>query len=116
MTEDFYRSQRDQMGGWAKGDYMCKCLDCEKEYLGDKRSWQCAKCAWQILDDDQCAACERHSDKLYPDESVPPSGWGDCLCHDCASVAIAERIDELESGEIARLREEYFKLTGHRSM
>lgn len=114
MAEDFYQSKRDKMGGWAQGNYHCTCMKCDREYMGDKRSTECAKCAWQILDDDQCVICEEHSDKLYPDESDPPNGEGDCACEKCASDAIAERIDELECNEVTRLKELYFTITGQR--
>jgi hypothetical protein len=33
------------IGGYAPGGYMNHCSNCKKEYLGDKRSWECEDCA-----------------------------------------------------------------------
>lgn len=34
-----------QIGGYAPGGYVCHCCRCGVQYLGDKRSFQCARCA-----------------------------------------------------------------------
>jgi hypothetical protein len=31
--------------GYAPGDYLCLCKICHSQYPGDKRSWNCEKCA-----------------------------------------------------------------------
>lgn len=41
---------RPALHGWAPGDYICRCRECEKEYTGDKRSWTCADCAYGFED------------------------------------------------------------------
>lgn len=33
------------LGGYAPGNYTCKCLDCKVEFTGDKRAIQCLECA-----------------------------------------------------------------------
>lgn len=32
--------------GWAPGGYMCFCRRCEEHFIGDKRSVNCADCAY----------------------------------------------------------------------
>jgi len=32
--------------GWAPGGYMCFCRGCEEHFIGDKRAYQCADCAY----------------------------------------------------------------------
>lgn len=34
-----------KLHGWAPGNYYCTCVECNKEYIGDKRSSQCYPCA-----------------------------------------------------------------------
>ncbi len=38
--------KRPQNGMWAPGSYWCKCVHCEEQYIGDKRSVCCADCAY----------------------------------------------------------------------
>lgn len=38
--------ERPELHGWAPGDYLCRCRDCGQEYIGDKRSYSCANCAY----------------------------------------------------------------------
>jgi hypothetical protein len=33
------------IGAYAPGYYMNKCIDCEQEFMGDKRARQCEPCA-----------------------------------------------------------------------
>lgn len=33
------------LSGFAPGNYMCICVDCEKQFEGDKRAVQCLDCA-----------------------------------------------------------------------
>jgi hypothetical protein len=33
------------LGGYAPGNYLCRCYECEKEFRGDKRAVQCLECA-----------------------------------------------------------------------
>lgn len=39
---------RPKRGAWAPGWYSCKCTICNDEYMGDKRSLNCAFCAYTI--------------------------------------------------------------------
>ena len=38
---------RPKKGGWAPGSYTAICKDCDKHFVGDKRAWICADCAYQ---------------------------------------------------------------------
>jgi Zn-finger protein len=38
-------NKRYPIGGYAPGNYLCKCKICGVEFIGDKRSWQCEDCA-----------------------------------------------------------------------
>jgi len=31
--------------GFAHGNYSCKCTQCDKDFIGDKRAFVCADCA-----------------------------------------------------------------------
>jgi hypothetical protein len=33
------------IGGFAPGEYLCKCHICGKEFTGDKRAVECQPCA-----------------------------------------------------------------------
>lgn len=33
------------IGGYAPGNYLCKCTDCGKQFTGNKRAVQCEPCA-----------------------------------------------------------------------
>lgn len=37
---------RGPRGGWADGEYLCKCGFCACQFFGDKRAVQCADCAY----------------------------------------------------------------------
>jgi len=36
---------RYPVGGYAPGNYQCKCCDCGEHFIGDKRAVQCEPCA-----------------------------------------------------------------------
>lgn len=42
------RSKRD---GWAPGNYTCRCINCEINFSGDKRSCICSDCAYMNYSD-----------------------------------------------------------------
>jgi hypothetical protein len=33
-------------GRWAPGSYWCECAICKRQFQGDKRAVQCARCAY----------------------------------------------------------------------
>jgi len=33
------------IGGWASGQYIHNCRDCDRQFIGAKRAWQCRECA-----------------------------------------------------------------------
>jgi hypothetical protein len=41
---------RPRKGMWAPGSYICRCLDCEEHFVGDKRALSCAPCAYKMPD------------------------------------------------------------------
>ena len=41
------RDKRPGRGGWAPGSYACKCIRCEKKFVGDKRAVVCSNCAYK---------------------------------------------------------------------
>lgn len=43
---NFKQDNREPRGGWAAGWYTCKCNKCGDSYMGAKRSWHCADCAY----------------------------------------------------------------------
>lgn len=42
--------RRAALGGYAPGNYMCRCAICEGEFTGDKRAFQCWPCAKKASD------------------------------------------------------------------
>ena len=36
---------KECIGWWAPGMYSCRCVNCGRTYMGDKRSVQCYPCA-----------------------------------------------------------------------
>ncbi len=38
------------IGGFADGNYTCTCKDCDRVFIGDKRSRQCLPCAVSNLE------------------------------------------------------------------
>jgi hypothetical protein len=41
---------RPQRRGWAPGEYLNHCRTCEVVFIGDKRAWTCADCAYKEPD------------------------------------------------------------------
>lgn len=37
------------LGGFAPGDYLCKCQTCGQQFQGDKRAFQCLNCAAETV-------------------------------------------------------------------
>lgn len=37
---------RPAVNGWAPGHYLCRCTTCNCEFLGEKRAFTCADCAY----------------------------------------------------------------------
>ena len=44
---------RQPKGGWADGNYMCRCWWCGQLFTGDKRATQCANCAYMETPNDK---------------------------------------------------------------
>jgi hypothetical protein len=44
---DYKVDTRSARRAWAPGDYLGKCVDCRQRYLGDKRAYLCADCAYK---------------------------------------------------------------------
>lgn len=43
------KSLKPKLGGWALGNYLQVCLECDREFLGDKRAVTCSVCAYDHL-------------------------------------------------------------------
>jgi len=40
---------RAPYAGWADGGYICRCEVCGEVFVGDKRAYNCADCAYNLL-------------------------------------------------------------------
>lgn len=62
VKEDDFRDKRH---GWAMGGYTCVCEECGCSYVGDKRSWMCADCAYDLPDEPEPkSCCDKYDDYL----------------------------------------------------
>ncbi len=39
--------QRPAKGKWSPGTYQCRCIRCNRMFIGDKRATVCADCAYK---------------------------------------------------------------------
>lgn len=53
---------RPQRGGWAPGNYGRECMRCGDSFIGDKRAWVCADCAYAEEEEDD----EKDEDETKP--------------------------------------------------
>lgn len=37
------------IGGYAPGEYICRCYRCGEQFIGDKRAYECEKCAKSVM-------------------------------------------------------------------
>jgi len=44
---DYKVDLRPARRSWAPGQYSGKCIDCRQGYMGDKRAYMCADCAYR---------------------------------------------------------------------
>lgn len=47
MINKMAHDQRAARKGWAPGDYTGSCCDCTERFIGAKRAYQCAECAYE---------------------------------------------------------------------
>jgi hypothetical protein len=45
LTNGFITIVQYPIGGYAPGNYICRCVTCKKDFIGDKRAVQCIECA-----------------------------------------------------------------------
>jgi len=45
-----YPDEKCRCNGWAPGDYYNICTECGDQFVGDKRAWQCSRCAYEVED------------------------------------------------------------------
>lgn len=73
---------RPRKGAWSPGNYLCKCIQCGENFIGEKRAFLCAPCAYG---DSKESPVERHV-HTHP----PLEPWQhellDCLIEECAEV------------------------------
>lgn len=53
---------RPRRHGWAPGEYFTKCSQCNCQFIGDKRAWNCADCAYKNYDAEIAAEQELEAD------------------------------------------------------
>lgn len=66
------KDPRPAKGLWCEGSYTCACIKCGDRYMGDKRSGECADCAygeritcyWEY-EDDTCSFSTNCGDAFY---------------------------------------------------
>ena len=68
---------RPRKGGWCSGEYLCTCRKCGCKYQGDKRSWNCADCAYEPVGEWHVWEVENY---FYAANKV--SGAIECHCND----------------------------------
>lgn len=50
-TIKYKTDTRPRKNGWCNGDYLISsCRECGESFTGDKRSWECADCAYREID------------------------------------------------------------------
>ena len=52
-AERMNKCNKPQRGGWAPGNYICHCSQCDQDFIGDKRAVVCADCAYRNNDGHQ---------------------------------------------------------------
>lgn len=53
---EYKKDNRPMRLGWAPGDYTNRCHTCSSGFIGDKRAWTCADCAYedkQVIDQEE---------------------------------------------------------------
>lgn len=51
IPRGYKQDSRPQLNGWCDGEYLCHCQDCMCGFVGDKRAFQYADCAYKAKDD-----------------------------------------------------------------
>ena len=102
---------RPQRGGWAPGGYTSTCRTCGDGYIGDKRSWLCADCAYKDAEPTPTRTLSEELMSIAPmitgEEPVPagvidklpksPSrSWEDDAAQNKAINALIEKVEAME--------------------
>ena len=91
------------LGGYAPGNYLCKCLDCGEQFQGDKRAYQCLPCAAWAEHDRRAEARQAPTDYSNLLSVITDirerSGVGSKPMLSELADAIAERIAEPKVGD-----------------
>lgn len=64
MFADLKHDDRPHRFGWAPGSYTCKCGDCGAQFIGEKRAFMCADCAYALTDEEAARRRERNLSAL----------------------------------------------------
>lgn len=48
MSTIWKEDSRPQRGAWAPGSYLSRCHVCQEQFIGDKRAYSCADCAYGL--------------------------------------------------------------------
>ena len=46
LPRNIKQDTRPAIGFYAPGEYICRCMTCSAQFIGDKRALQCADCAY----------------------------------------------------------------------
>lgn len=44
--------KRPKLHGWAPGTYICRCFQCDEQFIGHKRAIYCADCVYGTKEHD----------------------------------------------------------------
>ena len=104
----------DRIGGYAPGNYTCKCLFCGKEFVGDKRALSCFDCAKAhrdrvdgerlAIEQAAVAAARAETLKLVADW-LRAGGWAECYANGPEPEDLAALIERGEPLRWAAERE-----------
>lgn len=100
------RDRRPANGGWAPGDYTCRCCRCGVSFIGAKHAVTCAECAYGDQGDRGVRElAEEIAGDKYPTARRGDPRWGVCALHWEGKLAafFAERETEREA-EVSALR------------
>lgn len=76
------RDTRPPNGGWAPGSYMCKCFNCNEQFIGDKRAVRCAPCAYKEQPTRKCGYNIQGYCKFHlGNQTTPTSKIAKIGCH-----------------------------------
>ena len=105
MSEHIKESTMPPVGGWATGAYLNTCRKCKESYIGDKRSWNCADCAYAFVVEENAKLKEANGwyidqiNMLKEQLKVAREGLERLEQHDTIAQKYLGKLKELKGGE-----------------